>query len=924
MAKISALPVTNLLQGEEILPLLQGGATRRTTMAALVAYLSAFFGRGPKGDPGGDMSAIGLFTEANGMDIPAGVKTVRTTGWASLGEGAALYVLDELSAYAPDQTSQVAEPNDLTGPLWAGATTASFDGTWTTITDTGAGYQRWETQLPGFVPDIATLEVEVAKDDVPATTRKAIVRLRFDGGVPTQYDLYLDTQTGAVTPGSAHAAASSLPYDYHTVDLGDRYRIVVSGLAPINSTVTSARLYPANGPGNVAVSAAMGSIRVRGVKLYAGTSDLYVPFVDERTSFTASDGRVFGLSTQQVARPQMWGFRAAAADNTDAMQAFTDAITRTVFPSADCTANGNISAPIVWGPNVATETLTGRLRLRALAPMTQMIDWRGQRDVKAGLTVELYGYGSSEWEARGCLFGETFNDCRGMDWTGGGAYYSTFRYAGCGVYSGNNSFIRFAKRSGFYCGSGAASAGLSLTATWANPVHKGDPDTADQYTEVDVSVIPEDAMLMGTGSSRKSWKVWINGSPRLVLGVTRADGYDGSAPSPGKLRLFPWVDLRIQGTATLDYMFGGGVYLAGADSNEQSGDFEFQLSGAALVTDALYGGKFKLSAQSAGMVLGAGLRQYGVHQPDEIELIYNENCRANVVMANGQNGDFGRVHIGGQHQEPSADSNWTFLPLHDTAIYRPSAISGWEGSTVMHNHRRCQYEKPNPENYRRPVDLSASANSRRANALAIDPNRESAYYAECEVTSRDVYLRKLSTGLRRNMGYSGARYEARGTGPNGAPTGTIYFTAEGDVPINGQPGPAMFSGFKRIALFSIEWDRLTGGWLIHLLNADNSTQGVSFFCGGAPAAGEVIASSIMPYAMTIGSGILRSLVSAGAATTFTIRRNGATIGTATFAPASTVANAVFTSTALAAGDLVTITAPNAADPQLSDIAGLIQ
>jgi hypothetical protein len=167
----------------------------------------------------------------------------------------------------------------------------------------------------------------------------------------------------------------------------------------------------------------------------------------------------------------------------------------------------------------------------------------------------------------------------------------------------------------------------------------------------------------------------------------------------------------------------------------------------------------------------------------------------------------------------------------------------------MHSHRRCEYEKPNPENYRRPVDLSASTASRRANAFTVDPNRESAYYAETEVASRDVYIRALSNGLRRNQGYSGARYEARGTGPLGAPTGTIYFTAEGGALINGQASAA-FSGFKRAALFSIEWDRITRGWLVQLMTGDM-----------APAA--AVANLTAAPTMADYNGLLAKLRTAG-------------------------------------------------------------
>jgi hypothetical protein len=54
-------------------------------------------GRGPqgaKGDPGGNVVAIGLFTAAGALTIAAGTDLVRTSGYSTLGSGIADYVAD--------------------------------------------------------------------------------------------------------------------------------------------------------------------------------------------------------------------------------------------------------------------------------------------------------------------------------------------------------------------------------------------------------------------------------------------------------------------------------------------------------------------------------------------------------------------------------------------------------------------------------------------------------------------------------------------------------------------------------------------------------------------------------------------------------------------------------------------------------------
>lgn len=50
--------------------------------------------RGEKGDPGGNIMAIGLFTDAGGLSIPVGTDAVRTSGHSITGLGIADYVAD--------------------------------------------------------------------------------------------------------------------------------------------------------------------------------------------------------------------------------------------------------------------------------------------------------------------------------------------------------------------------------------------------------------------------------------------------------------------------------------------------------------------------------------------------------------------------------------------------------------------------------------------------------------------------------------------------------------------------------------------------------------------------------------------------------------------------------------------------------------
>ena len=97
MAKITDLPPVDLLTGGEHIPIVQDGQTRRTTMTAfralLLPFLQAWY-KGDKGDPGGNVMAVGLFTGMALLSVPGGTDLVRTAGFHAAGTGAAEYVAD--------------------------------------------------------------------------------------------------------------------------------------------------------------------------------------------------------------------------------------------------------------------------------------------------------------------------------------------------------------------------------------------------------------------------------------------------------------------------------------------------------------------------------------------------------------------------------------------------------------------------------------------------------------------------------------------------------------------------------------------------------------------------------------------------------------------------------------------------------------
>lgn len=99
---------------------------------------------------------------------------------------------------------------------------------------------------------------------------------------------------------------------------------------------------------------------------------------------------------------------------------------------------------------------------------------------------------------------------------------------------------------------------------------------------------------------------------------------------------------------------------------------------------------------------------------------------------------------------------------------------------------------------------------------------------------------------------------------------------------------------------------------------------VGGFIAGTPANGEVVWEFYSPRAWTLPAGASGGAKSGAAATgssTFTLAKNGTSIGTLAWSAAGTVATlSITSSTSVAAGDVLTLTAPATADATLADIA----
>jgi hypothetical protein len=117
-------------------------------------------GRGLKGNPGGNVSAIGPFTSASALTIPSGTDVVRTSGYAAAGDGGAAYYRRVAA-----QPSHPGKFQSTTGGQW------------------------WEIDEPslslamfGYKADGATDDTDAWKRGIAVATAKSLKTIRVPWG----------------------------------------------------------------------------------------------------------------------------------------------------------------------------------------------------------------------------------------------------------------------------------------------------------------------------------------------------------------------------------------------------------------------------------------------------------------------------------------------------------------------------------------------------------------------------------------------------------------------------------------------------------------------------------------------------------------------------------------------------------------------
>lgn len=167
---------------------------------------------------------------------------------------------------------------------------------------------------------------------------------------------------------------------------------------------------------------------------------------------------------------------------------------------------------------------------------------------------------------------------------------------------------------------------------------------------------------------------------------------------------------------------------------------------------------------------------------------------------------------------------------------------------------------------------------------------------------------------------------------NAGITSTLALVRDGDGHLT-----ALSLSTTQIALNGMVWPTASGAAnsVLRVSSTNNQLEWVSAdslapydlasAINGKPAANAVVLNFVAARSFTIPAGMVgsraKSTVNATATTVFTIKKNGANVGTLTFAAAnSTGVFAMATQTSFVEGDVLSMSAPATADATLADIA----
>jgi hypothetical protein len=512
--------------------------------------------------------------------------------------------------------------------------------------------------------------------------------------------------------------------------------------------------------------------------------------------------------------PYHFGAVDGTSNSATALQAFGDFIAANAIDDVDVSGDFTINSGLIWGTATLgemagkTPLVHGDLKLKAGAAIGEMLRLRNWNDMTWDGSLSLTGIGGLTYSSRTCRVGLALAGCRAMKLTGR-IDADNFSFAGValidflreedgdilGTY--NNNYMHLGMISCSSCGSGQVAN--SLQSTFGTFTDSGSAGSTAQRTQIsNVATLPSNTILNAYGQ--------IGDAPIQV----RIDGtlYWVEQISGSTITVYPWVR-NPGGDTSLDWVFGGGLYLIGADGNVLGFDIlEATNCGRGLTAASLYGPIGTVSAQfcGTGVLLGREPTSAGLGSKLSV---YMEGNNEDIVTLAPQ-GLSGYNYLTSEY---ALNLGKCFNTSAARASDDSMIDSGFARMPIVSVGRRYDYEK------------RARNGMQAFSALTLVVDRRDLVCRE-KRNSWNVTLEAIDLNLNRLFGYDGATLIFHGTGSNGAPTGAFVFAANTILRGATTSGSATVTGIASTQLYAagmaVSGTGIPSGTTI--LSVDSATQ----------------------------------------------------------------------------------------------------
>ena len=470
-------------------------------------------------------------------------------------------------------------------------------------------------------------------------------------------------------------------------------------------------------------------------------------------------------------------------DDTVALQAFFDSLEANDYGTASADGEFLVSSGVTLTSSL-TKKIVGNCRITANAAIENVFtltdfDWGHWEKLDIRGTGGPANYAGITCDTGLYLIGSALAKFEDL-------YVRNFRFAGCVVYGGNSNMVSLGYVTAIDCGSGCTYHALaSVTGAWSNPVNSGTSGSGLQRTTIDVTNLPPDFILDNTYGvvGLTSYMVRIEGYPYYIESIDQANS---------KMSIFPWLP----STATpgsFEYVFGGGIFLKGADQNVVGIDMlDATRCGIGLCVNSLY---------------GANARRF-----------VSQGCGAAIVIGNSPAG----ACLGGHY-----DGIYFELNAEDIIITQPNGTAGYNyfGSEYALNLAKCfTLSAPRLSSGElHPVFTAVSRNPMRHEGrikehlwgkygenftnsfVYLSPHERSADLVYYNQFSKSVTLQSLDNDKNRLFGEDCAKITFIGGGASNEPPGTITFNPPAGWTVNGGAS-SVYTGFTSPVTFAAFWD----------------------------------------------------------------------------------------------------------------------